>query len=166
MKPQAETASIGSEVTSSEDPILETFLGYNLKRAFNAIHANLTVTLRSFNLRMVTYSALTLVLEREGMRQAELATALKIDRGNAVAIVDELEKRSLVTRDQHPDDRRSYALHITEKGRKLCERAIKADQECEAQILRLIDAKRLDQLISTLREIEASAYIELERRNL
>jgi hypothetical protein len=33
-----------------------------------------------------------------------------------VPLLDELEKRRLVDRRDHPDDRRVYALHLTDKG--------------------------------------------------
>jgi len=164
MTSQNKETDLTDVATAEGEPVLNQFLGYNLKRTFNAIHANLVLTLKAFDLRMVTYSALIVILENRGLRQAELAKALRIDRGNAVAIVDELEKRKLITRDRHPDDRRSYALHITESGRELCESAIKADRECEARILSGLDASRLNQLFDTLSDIETAAYQELDRR--
>ncbi len=165
MTVETEAPAGTEDAIAAEATALDMFLGYNLKRTFNAIHANLAVTLRQFDLRMVTYSALTVIVENEGLRQAELAAALKIDRGNAVAIVDELEQRKLITRDRHPDDRRSYALRVSEEGRKLCRRALKADRECEARILSGFDAERLHKLFADLKEIEKAAFEELDKRS-
>lgn len=144
-------------------PTLDSFLGYMLKRTFNAVHANLTVTLAQFELRMVTYSALVIISENRGLRQAELAERLKIDRGNAVAIIDELESRQLMTRDPHPDDRRSYALNITPKGLDLCSAAIAADRKCEARILSGLTEEKMCELFATLRDIEDAALSNLRQ---
>jgi DNA-binding MarR family transcriptional regulator len=46
-----------------------------------------------------------------------LATALGTLPSRLVAIVDELESKGLLERRPHESDRRSYALHLTEKGK-------------------------------------------------
>src|SRR5580658_11009626 len=48
--------------------------------------------------------------------QQALATALGMQPSRLVALVDELETRGLVERRANPSDRRSHALHLTEKG--------------------------------------------------
>jgi DNA-binding MarR family transcriptional regulator len=48
--------------------------------------------------------------------QQALATALGTLPSRLVAIVDDLESRGLLERRPHESDRRSYALHLTEKG--------------------------------------------------
>ena len=49
--------------------------------------------------------------------QQALATALGTLPSRLVAIVDELESKDLLERRPHESDRRSYALHLTEKGK-------------------------------------------------
>jgi len=49
--------------------------------------------------------------------QQTLAVTLGMVPSQLVAVVDEMEERGLIERRTNPDDRRSYALHITEKGR-------------------------------------------------
>jgi DNA-binding MarR family transcriptional regulator len=48
--------------------------------------------------------------------QQALATALGTLPSRLVALVDELESKGLLERRPHDSDRRSYALHLTEKG--------------------------------------------------
>jgi len=48
--------------------------------------------------------------------QQALATALGTVPSRLVALVDELEERGLVERRTHESDRRTYALHLTDKG--------------------------------------------------
>src|SRR5258708_22175200 len=49
--------------------------------------------------------------------QQALATALGTLPSRLVAIVDQLESKGLLERRPHESDRRSYALHLTDKGK-------------------------------------------------
>jgi DNA-binding MarR family transcriptional regulator len=49
--------------------------------------------------------------------QQALATALGTLPSRLVAIVDELESKGFLERRPHESDRRSYALHLTDKGK-------------------------------------------------
>ncbi len=138
-----------------DDRALRQFVGYGMKRAFNVLHGELVETLKPFDLRMVTYSALVVIVENPGLRQYQLADALEIERPNLVAIIDELEGRSLVVRERIPTDRRSYALLPTAAGKRLCDQALKADMASEARILAAIDDKTRETLIEALAMIRS-----------
>ena len=101
------------------DDTLRTFVGYHLKRSFNVIQSDLIDTLRPFDLRMLTYTALVLIVDNPGLNQSRLSQIMDIERPNLVIIIDELEERELITRESVPTDRRSYALHPTQSGRVL-----------------------------------------------
>ncbi len=58
--------------------------------------------------------------------QQELGEQLGIDRTTVVELIDDLEKKGVVERRRNPADRRSYALHLTAKGRIIQKRATKA----------------------------------------
>ena len=58
--------------------------------------------------------------------QHELGAQLGIDRTTVVELIDDLEKQGVVERRRNPADRRSYALHLTPKGRTVQKRATKA----------------------------------------
>ena len=60
-------------------------------------------------LRLVAFDA--------GLSQRALGERLGVLPSRLVALVDELEGKGLVERRDHPEDRRSYALHLTEAGR-------------------------------------------------
>ena len=58
--------------------------------------------------------------------QPALGAQLGIDRTTVVELIDDLEKQGVVERRRNPADRRSYALHLTAKGRTVQKRATKA----------------------------------------
>src|SRR5258706_14829144 len=53
-----------------------------------------------------------------GQSQRGLADALAMHAPRLVALIDELEDRRLVARDRDPDDRRNYAISLTDEGRR------------------------------------------------
>jgi DNA-binding MarR family transcriptional regulator len=56
--------------------------------------------------------------QSEGISQQELAARLEMHASRLVGVVDTLEKRGLVARQSSATDRRVYALHLTEAGRR------------------------------------------------
>jgi DNA-binding MarR family transcriptional regulator len=59
---------------------------------------------------------LRLVAQSPGLSQQELAKRLRMHASRLVAFVDELEKKDLLQRKSAAEDRRVYALYLTEKG--------------------------------------------------
>src|SRR5437870_315594 len=57
--------------------------------------------------------------QREGLSQIELSRQLLMHRSNVTGLVDRLQTRGFVRRDESPGDRRSYRVVLTPPGRKL-----------------------------------------------
>lgn len=136
------------------DADLRAFSGYVMKRAFNAIQADVNMALAPLGLRMITFSALSVIVSNPGLRQSQLADALLIERPNLVPIVDELQNSGLVYRDPAPDDRRAYALAATPAGQRLYERAYAAVQAHEARVTKPLGTAERRALIDMLTRIE------------
>ncbi|WP_071674675.1 MarR family winged helix-turn-helix transcriptional regulator [Nioella nitratireducens] len=136
------------------DDTLRQFVGYHVKRAMNVIQGDLAKTLRPFDLRMVTYSALVLIVDNPGLRQSQLATAMDVERPNLVVIIDELERRDLILREKVPTDRRAYALMPTLAGRQLCDKAIAAVKAHEARLLAGLAPPEIKEVVRALSQIE------------
>ena len=114
-KPTKSKVSATNSPKASDDT-LRGYSGYRMKRAFNVVQSDLARVLKPFGLRMVTYSALTVIADSSGLRQSELARALDMERPNMVAIVDQLERKGWIQRNRVPTDRRAHALVLTEVG--------------------------------------------------
>ena len=56
----------------------------------------------------------------------ELSRILSIERSSLTSMVDRLERRDLVTRIAHPNDRRACQIQLTTPGRALAERTHRA----------------------------------------
>ncbi|MEP4039118.1 MarR family transcriptional regulator [Pseudophaeobacter sp.] len=156
MKKAASKSVDTTAVTHVSDATLRNFMGYHMKRAFNVVQADLVQTLKPFDLRMLTYTALVLIVDNPGMRQSQLADAMDIERPNLVVIIDELERRELIIRDRVPTDRRAYALKVTLAGRQLYDKAVAAVTAHEALLLDGIDEATRVAVIAAMKQIEKS----------
>jgi DNA-binding MarR family transcriptional regulator len=85
-----------------------------------------------------------------GLSQQGLGAILGILPSRLVILVDELEKRALVERRDTPDDRRSYALHLTSKGRGLLDDIGRVAREHDAAVCAALNEKEREQLASLL----------------
>jgi DNA-binding MarR family transcriptional regulator len=85
-----------------------------------------------------------------GLTQQALGTVLGILPSRLVILVDELEKRGLVERRDTPEDRRSYALHVTAKGRETLDHIGRVAREHDAAVCAALSEKERDQLAALL----------------
>ena len=136
---------------------LEGLIGYKLRRAWSAVQADLAETLKPFDLRMLTFSALVLVRDNAGLSQAQLARLMSVERPNLVLIVDELDRRGLIARDRAAGDRRAYALSLTEAGRSLCNAAHAAVVAHEARMFDGLSPEDLSAFTAVLDRVRGNA---------
>src|SRR5262245_8400446 len=115
----------------------------------------------------------------QGLSQRDVAERLGINRTIMVRLIDRLEDAGYVTRTRNPANRRSYALSLTEAGRKALHEMRHAvsirDQRITAS-LDLRERRRLDELLRRLLPepehpavpgtefVLAHAYLLLRRR--
>lgn len=116
------------------DHNLRKYAGYNLKRVYLLVRADMMKTIEPLGLRTMTFSALSVVAENPNLTQSQLALTLNIERSGVVVLVDELEKADLISRNRVEGDRRSYALHTTPAGDVLLEQAAQRVEAHEDKI--------------------------------
>ena len=127
----------GVRAPGLENGKLRTIIGYVLRRAQLTVFEDVISTFSEVDLRPAQYAVLVLLGEQPGLKQSDVAAALDIQRANFVVLFDGLERRGLARRRAAPNDRRSYALFLTEAGEQVLARA----NELEAQLEARLDAK-------------------------
>lgn len=96
---------------------LDSLLGYQLRRASQAILEDLVRTIEDLELRPTTTSIVLLVAANPGVTQSSIGQFLAIERANMVPMTAKLVQQGLLSR--APADGRSHGLHLTEKGKKV-----------------------------------------------
>ena len=85
--------------------------------------------------------------------QQALATALGTLPSRLVAIVDELETKGLLERRPHESDRRSYALHLTEKGNSTLQAIGRIAREHQQSLLAVLSEEEQNRLSVLLQRV-------------
>ncbi len=152
-KPASHTDEESTPVVSDEN--LRQFLGYNMKRAFLLVREDMARAIEPLGLRMMTFSALAVVVENPDISQTQLSQALNLDRSGMVVLVDDLENDDLITRNRVPGNRRAYALRATLKGQRVWKKAAAAVREHEARMFSDLSAEEFERMRTVMRSISS-----------
>ena len=131
---QAAAAASDVRAPAAEVGPLARMVGYVLRRAQLAVFDDVIANFAEIDLRPAQYSVLVLLGHSPGLKQSDVAAALGIQRANFVVLFDSLERRGLSRRVSAPNDRRSYALYLTEEGERLLARANALEAAHEARL--------------------------------
>ena len=118
-----------------------------------ALHRRSTDEL--LGMRLKAYMALGYLRDHPGTTQQELESGLLLDANTVVLILNELEAAQFVVRRRDPEDRRRHIVELTAAGRRALERADRAREGLEGEILAPLSAeerKTLRRLIERVLE--------------
>lgn len=131
--------------------VLQSAIGYHLRRAQLAVFQDFTASFAELDLRPAEFSVLTLIARNPGLKQGEVAALLGIQRANFVALMDRLESRGLARRRRSETDRRAYGLWLTPEGEETAGRMMQLWQAHEARwVAKLGGAAERDRLLDLL----------------
>ena len=132
-----------------------------LARCFHQLMLGvLSQALEGSGLVSVQWGILRSIHLEPGIGQRRLCERQSIDPNSASRFVDELEAMGLVRRDPVPGDRRAYALHLTEAGRKLRSRLRPAVLAAQDRVLAPLTEKERQTFLDLLaRVVEANAEL-------
>jgi DNA-binding MarR family transcriptional regulator len=94
-------------------------IGFLLSKAYQRAWAIMREEIESYDLTPPQFGLLAFLWQQDGMTQVELSEKGQIDRTTIGGLIDRLEKTGLVERRPHPQDRRAYKIHLTERGKEL-----------------------------------------------
>lgn len=129
---------------------LDDLVGYAIRRAQISIYEDFLSALAPWDITPQRFSALTLVVENDGMKLTEVARALGIARSGAVQIVDQLQALGYVERRDAQADRRAYALGATAAGKRALAEITQAVRAHDQRVSAKLTAAQRRQLIALL----------------
>ena len=62
--------------------------------------------------------------KNDGSSLTQISQGLMLENPTITGLIDRLEKSGYVKRSDHPDDRRVYLVYLTEKGKKVANKAL------------------------------------------
>lgn len=102
------------------------------------------------------YTVLSLIRLNPGINQSNLARCMFMDRSSMVPLLDRFEKKGWTERRPHAHDRRSHAIHLTERGREILDVADRKVRSLEAKIATNMGRSDRDQLLALTKSLQAT----------
>jgi len=97
----------------------------NLQKAFSENGVEVTP---------VQVGLLFFLQKNDGSSLTQISQGLMLENPTVTGLIDRLEKLGYVKRSDHPNDRRVYLVHITEKGNKVANKALPIIKKLNEQI--------------------------------
>ena len=104
-----------------------------LTRLSRVVYRRATESVLGMSLK--AYSALTHLREQPNVSQQAFCEAIHLDPKNCVLLLNALEAAGLVQRQRDPADRRRHIVVLTREGRQALERADRALESVEDEVL-------------------------------
>jgi MarR family 2-MHQ and catechol resistance regulon transcriptional repressor len=140
----------------SPGPRYEALL--ELLRASESLWNASRVFFARWDLSPSQFNVLNLLHEQPGgCTQVELSRQLIMHRSNITGLVDRLEARGLVRRQDNPADRRAFNVILTPAGSKLIRQVLPSYHAAAEKVWGDMSPKRAQQLALELAKISASA---------
>ncbi|MET3690400.1 DNA-binding MarR family transcriptional regulator [Priestia megaterium] len=124
--------------------------GFLLGKALQQMENKFSEGLLPFNINSRQYGVLLFIEENPYSSQKDISENLQIDRTTMVSHIDHLETLGLVERTKNPNDRRSYSLLITEKGKEVLNSRWEFLTHIESEVLAPLDRQERQLLKSFL----------------
>jgi DNA-binding MarR family transcriptional regulator len=142
--------SKGASAASLVEP-LSSLPGYLLRRAANAMMAELAIHLAALDLRISEATVLLLLDGRTDLTSANIGKILDIQRANMVPLLARLEGAGLIRRE--PLDRKSMAILLTDEGRSCRAQVDAITQQFEDDLLARIPPDHRPHLVPALQAL-------------
>lgn len=130
---------------------LQSFLGYQLRRASSFMQADLAERIADLGLTVVEASTLLVIEANPGVTQSAIGRLISIKRANMAPLAASLIERGLIS--AAPVDGRSQGLTLTEEGERTVDLLRQRIAKNEARLIRNLDVSEVERLVEQLNQI-------------
>jgi DNA-binding MarR family transcriptional regulator len=133
---------------------------YLLARVGRTQSVRFAERMQSLGLRPKHFAVLNAIALSDGASQQEIGGHMGLDPSGLVGAIDELEGMGLVARRRDPNDRRRYALTLTEDGTAMLRRARRLVSAGARELLGPLDDEEVQTLVALLGKVAAAGDLE------
>jgi DNA-binding MarR family transcriptional regulator len=152
-KPAATAPSTPARSERLDTRVLETFVGYNARRAWLVVTEVFAERMAVYGLKQADFSVLSLIAHNPGATSRQLCTTLDILPPNLVSLIAAMEGRGLIERRPHPHDGRAIGLYLTAEGEQLVRNAEQTVTDLEAETSARLTPRERETLIRLLQKV-------------
>lgn len=117
--------------------------------------------LKNFDITPEQWSVLYLISRVDGLIQKEIAQRSGKDKPTTTRILDHLETKGLIYKKTGSEDRRSFVVHITDKGRSLIQETEPIERQLVNDIKECMSEEEYEILMKLILRILSYANNEL-----
>lgn len=139
--------------TSTKENINEIKLGILLSTAFTRYTNHLNNILKEMNISLSQTRILLTLAHKDGVSIDHLSQKTGIGKSSITKSVKILERKEFITKEIDPQDNRKKIIKITNKGRKIQEKALEINQEIEETIEKQIGKQETNNLKYNLKTL-------------
>lgn len=133
--------------------VLDSLLGYGVRRAQIAIYEDFVNALAPWNITPQRFSALVVISRNPGLKLTTLAKILGIARSGAVLLIHALDALGYVQRQDSALDKRAYELALTRKGKRDLQAIIQAVKAHDHRIGHGLNEAERGHLMAMLKKV-------------
>jgi MarR family 2-MHQ and catechol resistance regulon transcriptional repressor len=133
-----------------------------LWKAARAVEAHAVVHIKSLGFGVAEFAVLEALMHKGAMPVNIIGRKILLTSGSMTAVVDKLEKKGLVQREDHVQDRRIRVVKLTKEGRKVIESAFVAHQAVMDRAASALSPDERLELIRLLKILGLRAREDLE----
>ena len=145
------STTIERKYSARWDAILAPYnLGYRIKLLSQLLRRTFQERLEPFGLTLGHWLVLCCLWEEDGLATSAIGERLKQVGGTLTGVLDRMEKRGLVRREQNPRDRRVWHIWLTPTGKQLQEVLLPIARDIRDQAMNSLsmpEQERFSQLI-------------------
>jgi len=146
-----ELSSIAKKVGNMSGRSIAIPAWLRLARVFQKVDRATVDLMRQWDLSVAQFDVLAQVGNAEGLTQQQLADRLLVTKGNVCQLLDRMEERGLLIRQQ---EGRANHLYLTEKGKEIRAEALPAQERMIESIFKELPHARQAALLASLRQLD------------
>ncbi|MDU4695507.1 MULTISPECIES: MarR family winged helix-turn-helix transcriptional regulator [Paenibacillus] len=131
----------------------ELAVGFIMGVAYRKIAALLQHRLKGYEITPEQWSVLNQIDRANGLIQKEIADRTGKDKPTVTRIIDLLESKGLIYKQPGKQDRRSFVVYCTERGKEIIRDTTPIEQGVTNEVKRIMSGEEYDLLMELLQRI-------------
>ncbi|HEY7095300.1 MAG TPA: MarR family transcriptional regulator [Terriglobales bacterium] len=136
-----------------------------LSKAAHAVEQNAMISVSGLGLGLSDFAVLEVLLHKGPQPVNVIGKKVLLTSGSITTAIDRLEKRKLVNRAAHPEDRRARLVELTDKGRRLIEAAFRQHALDMEETIAVLTPSERRQFIRLLKKVGLFAAVRWQTQN-
>lgn len=147
-----------------KEPSDHLAVGFIMGVTYRKIAALLQHRLKGYEITPEQWSVLNQIDSSEGLIQKEIAERTGKDKPTTTRILDHLEGKGLIFKKIGPQDRRSYVVYSTDRGKELIRDTVMIEQGVTEEVKSCMSEEEYDIFMGLLERINHHVTHQLDKR--